>query len=111
MELSTSTIGDVVVVSLKGRIDANTALEVEQKLNSLILEGHCSLIADMREASYVASAGLKALLVARKETKRKNGELKLAELQPQVTEILDITGFTRLFKIYSCVEEAIGSFK
>lgn len=111
MELNVTTIEDMTIVSLKGRIDANTALEMEQKLNTLISEGHRSLIVDMREVSYVASAGLKVLLVARKEMRRSNGVFKLAGLQPQVTEIFDITGFTMLFKIYSSVEEAIESFK
>ena len=111
MELNVTTIEDMVIVSLKGRIDANTALEMEQKLNSLISEGHSSLIVDMQEVSYISSVGLKVLLVARKEMKMSNGEFELAGLQPQVTEIFDITGFTMLFKIYSSVEEAIESFR
>ena len=111
MELNVTTIEDMVIVSLKGRIDANTALEMEQKLNSLISEGHSSLIVDMQEVSYISSVGLKVLLVARKEMKMSNGEFELAGLQPQVTEIFDITGFTMLFKICSSVKEAIESFK
>lgn len=111
MELSTSTKGNVVVVALKGRIDANTTLEVEQKLSSLISEGQCTLVADMMEVNFIASAGLRVLLAALKETRRNGGDLKLACLQTQVVEVLDMTGFSTLFKIYNTVEDAVGSFK
>ncbi len=39
MELDIKMMGDVVSIVLKGRIDANTAPVIEQKLLSLISEG------------------------------------------------------------------------
>ena len=110
MELNISKTGDVITIILKGRIDASVAPDVEQKLLSLISEGSCKLVADLSEVGFISSAGLRALLAAVKEAKRKRGDLRLAGMQGQVQEVLDLTGFSTIFKVYACVEDAAQSF-
>ena len=110
MELEISNIGDVVTIILEGRIDANVAPDIEQKVLSLISEGSCKLVADLSEVMFISSAGLRALITALKEAKRKNGDLRLAGLKGHVLEVFDITGFSSIFKIYTNAEESVRSF-
>ncbi len=110
MELDIIMIGDVVSIVPKGRIDANTAPAIEQKLLSLISEGARKLVTDLSEVWFISSAGLKALLVALKEAKREKGDLLLAGVQAEVREVLELTGFSTIFKVYACVEDAAQSF-
>ena len=110
MELNISKIGDVISIILKGRIDASVAPDIEQKLLSLISEGSRKLITDLSEVWFISSAGLRALLAVLKEAKRKGGDLRLAGIQGQVQEVLDLTGFSTIFKIYASAEDAARSF-
>ena len=110
MELSISKMGDVITIILRGRIDANVAPDIEQKLLSLIIEGSCKLVADLSEVKFISSAGLRTLVAALKEAKRKGGDLRLAGMQRQVQEVLDLTGLDTIFQIYTRAEDAIRSF-
>jgi anti-anti-sigma factor len=110
MELEIKMIDGAVSIILKGRIDANTAPVIEQKLLSLISEGTRKLITDLSEVWFISSAGLKALLVALKEAKREKGDLLLAGVQAEVREVLELTGFSTIFKVYACAEDAAQSF-
>ncbi len=110
MELNISKIGDVITVILQGRIDASVAPDIEQKLLSLISEGSCKLVADLSEVRFISSVGLRTLVAALKEAKRKGGDLRLAGMQRQVQEVLDMTGFSTIFKLYTSAEDAVRSF-
>ncbi len=111
MELDIKMIDDVVSIVLKGRIDANTAPAIEQKLLSLISEGSRKLVTDLSEVWFISSAGLKALLAALKEVKREKGDLLLAGVQAEVQEVLELTGFSTIFKIYASAKDAARSFE
>ena len=110
MELNISKIGDVITIILKGRIDASVAPDMEQKLLSLISEGSCKLVADLSQVRFISSAGLRTLVAALKEAKRGRGDLRLAGIQGQVQEVLDLTGLSTIFKIYTSAEDAARSF-
>jgi len=110
MELNISKTGDVITIILKGRIDASVAPDIEQKLLSLISGGSCKLVTDLSEVKFISSAGLRALIAALKEAKRQSGDLRLAGIQGQVQEVLDLTGLSTIFKIYASAEDAARSF-
>jgi anti-anti-sigma factor len=111
MEIDISVMDDVVSIALKGRIDASGAPDVERKLLSLLSGGSRKLVADLSKVAFISSAGLKALLVALKESKRVNGDLRLAGIPAHVQEVLDLTGFSTIFKLHATVEDAAQSFR
>ena len=110
MELNTSKTGDVITIILKGRIDGNTAPDIEQKLLSLISEGSHKLVTDLSGVGFISSSGLRTLLATLKEAKKERGDLRLAGIQGQVQEVFDLTGFSDIFKTYASAEDAAGSF-
>ncbi len=111
MEISTKELKRVILVSPVGRIDHQTAPELQKALDDLIENGQFKLVVDMSGVNYISSAGLRVLLAARKSVKRWNrGDLRLAHLQPYVRDTLELVGFTRIFEIYDDVVEAVGSF-
>ena len=110
MKLNTSLIGDVITIILRDRIDANNAPEIEQESLSLISGGSCKFVADLSQVSFMGSAGLRALLAMLKEAKRNGGDLRLAGAQGPVKEVLDLTKFSDIFKIYTSTKDAAQSF-
>jgi anti-sigma B factor antagonist len=111
MEITTKELKRVQLVSVEGRIDHETAPELERVLNELINDGQYRIVLDMSGVSYISSAGLRTLVGARKAVRRWNrGDLRMASLQPMVRETFDLVGFTRIFDIFDDPVEAVGSF-
>lgn len=97
MEIKTTKSGTTFMVSLKGRLDTNTAPDLEQILSNEF-ETTDNLILDFTELEYVSSAGLRVLLLSQKNMNKK-GTMTLKNVQPQVMEVFEITGFTDILTI------------
>jgi stage II sporulation protein AA (anti-sigma F factor antagonist) len=109
MEVTENKQNEVVVVSVQGRVDASNAGALEQKLFGLIAGGEKRLVLDAARLDYISSAGLRALLVARKRLPT-GGSLALCALQPQIREILEIAGLSSLFPIHETRDDAIAVY-
>lgn len=88
---------DTLTVALEGRVDTMTAPQLEQELKSS-LDGVTQLIFDLKDLSYISSAGLRVLLSSQK-VMNKQGEMKLCHVNETVMEILEVTGFTDILTI------------
>ena len=62
------------------------------------MEGITEMVLDLADVEYVSSAGLRALLQINKDMS-KQGKLKLLNINPNVKEIFDMIGFSRIFTI------------
>lgn len=110
MEFDSNREKDVTVVSIKGRMDAVTTPEVENRLAELVRGGEKRLVMDLQGLDYISSAGLRALLATAKKLKATQGNMIFANLGGHVTEVFKISGFFSLFSICDSVGVAVGSF-
>lgn len=83
---------------LSGRLDTNTAPELEHQLRAILPETSV-LVLDLDALDYISSAGLRVLLVAQKEMNKKKGQLTLTHVHETVLEVLEVTGFTDILTI------------
>jgi len=98
------------VIYTSGRIDSYTAPEVEEALNQLIEKGQYNIIFDMRDVTFVSSAGWWALIRVQKEVKKMNrGELVLVKLDERIKESMDLVGIGPYFQVFDDLVEAVGS--
>ena len=91
MEIKKEQNGSNLKISLVGRLDAVSAPDLDKVIQS-DLSGVTDLVFDFTELIYIASAGLRTLLVAQKRM-NKQGSMKLTNVSPEVREVLDMTGF------------------
>ena len=61
--------------------------------------------------TYIASAGLGAMMGAIEEIRGNGGDLRLASLNETVRNIFEILGFHHLYRIFPSEMEAIRSFR
>jgi anti-anti-sigma factor len=92
------------VVELKGRLDAVTAPELEQRLGEIIDAGNLNMDLNLTGLEYVSSAGLRIFLVATKRLKALKGELCLAGLSGNIKEVIEISGFPSIMPCYDTLE-------
>lgn len=110
MEIEATQRATVQVVSIQGSVDAMTARELTDFLQKKIDDGHAKIIIDLGGVGFMSSAGLRAVLIALKETRRKSGDLRLAGAQSGVEKILKMSGFNMILKTFPTVEEALNDF-
>ena len=107
MEILQEQQGRVIILSLIGRLDANTSKDLEGKLLPLLDADNRLFIIDFAQLEYISSAGLRVLLMAAKKLKPLDGTIALASLKDHIKEIFEIAGFLSLFQIFSGKDDAI----
>lgn len=108
MDISEETRGGALVVTASGRLDSNTAGDLEAVLPARV-QANAATILDLAAVAYVSSAGLRVLLIAAKAARSKGHRLVLTGLSESVREVFDISGFTTIFAIEPDVDSALGS--
>lgn len=101
---------DIVVLKLVGLVDSGTSQLMEDKFNSLITTGTVKIIADLEEVDYISSAGWGIFVGEIKGIRRRNGDIKLAGMRPDVREVFDLLEFNALLTPYNSRDEALSAF-
>ncbi len=96
MEIKSTTEGTRLTIAVNGRVDTVTAPELAAALK--FGDATCVVI-DLANVPYMSSAGLRLLLTAHKTMLAKGGELQIANVQDDVREVLDITGFSDILTL------------
>lgn len=109
--MNVEQIDDVLVIELPARLDAVGVAAIEGKLAETVTAHKGKVLADMSQVNFVASLALRMLLTSLKTVQPLGGDLRLAGLQPQITEIFRKSRFDTLFKIYPDRESALASYK
>ncbi|MBQ8554770.1 MAG: STAS domain-containing protein [Clostridia bacterium] len=89
--------GSSLDVKVTERLDTTTAPQLEKELSTQ-LDGVESLTLDFSELNYVSSAGLRVLLSLQK-IMNKQGEMVVRNVNENIMEVFDITGFVDVLNI------------
>jgi len=87
--------GDRAVLRIDGDIDTCTAPHLRERVMDLAGDGTVHVIADLRGVGFLDSAGLGALVAARKELRGRAGSLMLVAGTGRIAQVLRITGAHR----------------
>ncbi len=123
----------VTILHLDGKLDGSNHMELVDEAKTIYHAGVRDLLIDLSRLSFLSSAGIAAIhktaLLFRGlelpdeesgwasfhaiDRDRDNGvqkHVKLFSPQPDVANILDLTGFKALFEIYTDLDTAVASF-
>jgi len=88
---------DRLTIRLTGRLDTNTAPELEEELKK-DLPDITDLVLDFDELVYISSAGLRVILSTQKIMK-KQGNMVIENVNDLIMEIFEATGFVDILTI------------
>jgi len=100
--------GGITRVVLSGRIDIAGAAEIDLPL-SLIGGTRRAVIIDLAAVEFIASMGLRSLVIAGKTVLQKRGRVVLLAPVPAVAEVIVTSGVDELLPIYALEAEAIAA--
>ena len=93
MEIYKTKDNDLLNVKLKGRLDTNTSVELDDALKDDISELKV-LKLDLTDLDYISSAGLRVLLKYHKLLQGDSKSLSIKNPKTEVMEVFDMTGFS-----------------
>ena len=99
VELGTDGSGSWPVVSVAGEVDIQTSPLLERQLQSVLDQGHTSVLVDLGQVSFLDSTGLSALIGGLRHCQAQGGELRLLSPRPNVRKVLEVTGLIDTFHV------------
>ena len=97
MTITKTMENDKAILSVEGWLDTNSAPELGREIEALSdIE---SLILDFDKLEYIASAGLRIVLLAYKKLKSINGTFSVIHVSSEVMDVFKLTGFDQNFDI------------
>lgn len=109
LDIAQEQQGAARVLALRGRLDTDTAADMELALQDLLAAGEHDFLVDLSGIIYVSSAGLRVLLALAKRLDGGKGSLRLCGLNATVTQVFDVAGFSKLFVIFKDRATALAS--
>jgi anti-sigma B factor antagonist len=110
LKIEVRSAGNVAIVEPVGYINAHTAKDFEITLQDLVLNSKHNIVINCRNLSYIASAGLGAIMGFIDVIRENDGDIRICSMNETVFNIFDVLGFTHLYSIFETEDRAIESF-
>lgn len=98
-------------IALEGRVDSAVARAVDEAFTNLFEGGHHRVVVDFTGTTYLASAGIRVLLMAQRTAQAAGGNVQLAAANLNLKEVMRMAGLEQLFVFNETVGEAVGRLK
>ena len=109
--VETRDVDDITLLYPKGFLNAHTVRVFESELQKAVGQGRFKIVVNCSGLSYIASAGLGAIMGAIEEIRSNGGDIRMTDLNETVLNIFEILGFNHLYRIFPSELEAILSFR
>jgi len=98
MTIDRTQENDTITLAVSGELTAMTAEQLNTAMEAAIAQV-TNLTLDLKELEYVASAGLRVLLRAKKMLDAKKGNFVIRNVCEEVMNVFEITGFNNMLDI------------
>jgi anti-anti-sigma factor len=111
ISVSESGADDAVsIIRVDGVIDTLTATQLEEVLDRLLKRGRFQLVFDLAGVDYISSAGWGIFISRIKEIRQGNGDIKLANMVPNVLEVYELLEFDSILSAHESINGARLAF-
>ena len=99
MDVNINAEGSKTFVELNGRIDTSNADQFQKDIAPLMQGDNPDIEMDCSGMDYTSSQGLRLFLMLQKSVMARGGKMVMRNMNPQVKEVFDITGFSNIITI------------
>ena len=110
LSIVTDNTQAVSVMNVRGRVDSETAPELDSALSTLLADGRNRIVLNLQGVDFLSSAGLRAMVKALKGAQGSGGDVRLASVSEPIEVVLRTVGMMQMFKMFSTNEEAAAGF-
>lgn len=99
MNVTITNQDNKTLVVLDGRLDTSNADQFQQDIAPLMEGDKPDIDIDCTAMSYTSSQGLRLFLMLQKSVMARGGKMVMRNMNTQVKEVFDITGFSNIITI------------
>ena len=110
LSIETDNRQSVSFMKVKGRVDSETAPELDDALAKLLQNNRNKIVLNLQDVNYMSSAGLRAMVKAYQSANKSGGDVRLAAVSEPIEVILRTVGMMQMLKMFSTSEEAAAGF-
>ena len=110
MKIAERRVGDVTILDLYGRLVMDEDTSCTEHIDLLVREGRIRILLNLREVTYIDSAGVGALIAKYVSLRRRGGDLRLLSLSDRVRRVITIAHLLEVFDIFESEDLAVRSF-
>ncbi len=112
MSVRERTMGDVAVLSVKGKLWGGAETRaVHETVKRLIRDGFKKVVIDLSGVKWLNSLGLGVLIGCLTSLRNEDGDLRLVGVTERVHSLLMVTNLITVFQTFETVEQAVESFQ
>ncbi len=97
------------VVTVSGRLSSAVADQFQEQLMAALDEKPTALVADFSELKFIASAGLRTLIVAAKRARSEGYHVHLCGMAETIHEVFEVSGLLRIFVVHPSLEAGLAA--
>ena len=111
MKIRERAAGPVVILELQGRLVLfDGEAPFREKVEDLVGRQQLNIIVNLKDVSYIDSAGVGVLVGKYLTVRRKGGDMKLLHLSSRTHRVMTITKLLTVFESFDSEDEAVRSF-
>ena len=99
MNVTITNQDNKTLVVLDGRLDTSNADQFQQDIAPLMEGDKPDIDIDCTAMGYTSAQGLRLFLMLQKSVMARGGKMVMRNMNPQVKEVFDITGFSNIITI------------
>lgn len=107
LKVSWERTNGVLIASPSGRVDGVSSAAFREALVSEVPAGERALLLDLRDLSYMSSAGLSVLLVLAKRFRGSGKAMGMCGLPAAIAAVVTLSGFDKIIPVYETRDAAL----
>lgn len=112
MTIKTKTVGDVLVVSLKGNFLGEPDIsQLRARIYKLLEGGTKKMVISLNDVKLMNSSGLGTLIAILTSIRNRGGEVHFANVGANVASLFMVTKLVKVLKTYDTVDRAVAGFR
>ena len=97
------------IVEIEGVVDSTNVEEFFSFLTSVYKSGINRIVLDLKNTSYLSSAGLSVIMDTFNKANRDGGKLVVARASDMVSDLFRLVQFVRIMEFYENLDDAINA--
>jgi anti-sigma B factor antagonist len=95
----------IVTIRAGGSLDSTTAPQLEERIDAARAKGPSALVLDLKDLSYISSAGVRVIVATHKAMKGAGHSMALTNMQPQIRRVFEIIMALPSLNVFENTEE------
>lgn len=100
----------IVEVRIQGALDWSNFGKVEAAINEVFAKGVYKLIVNLRETTYISSAGFGCFISSLDVAMKNNGDIIFTATPPEIQDVFNILGLSKILRFAEDETSAVKQF-